>query len=212
MTRQSQTTSRWTTPDTGPRETCARRSAFGFTLVEMLIVLVVIGLVVGLAAPKIDVTKFRIESAMQGVGMAMLAAERQAITQQHDVVVMFDVPNNLIRIHDDTNNNGVVDPGERVRGMPLGEGIVYGRPSSVTPRPMGGGTVSFTKVVAGLPAVVFHRDGSASEAGGFYLTSNRAATAGVHLDDTRSVELERATGRALWFKYSAAGGSWVQAF
>jgi len=144
MERQSQTTSRWMFPDTGPRESCARRSAFGFTLIEMLIVLVVIGLVVGLAAPKIDVIKFRVQSAMQGVGMTMLAVERQAITQQHDVIVMFDVPNNLIRIHDDANNNGIVDPGERVRGMPLGEGIVFGHPSSVTPRPMGIAAVSFT--------------------------------------------------------------------
>lgn len=209
MTRQAQTTSRSTIPDTGPHETCARRLAFGFTLVEMLIVLVVVGLVVGLAAPKIDVTKFRVQSAMQGVGMTLLAVERQAITQQHDVIVMFDVPNNLIRIHDDANNNGIVDAGERVRGLPLGEGIVFGR-AGVTPRPMGGAAVNFTRTVAGLPAVVFHRDGSASEAGGFYLTSNRAATAGSHLDDTRAVELERATGRALWFKYGAA--TWQQAF
>src|SRR5215831_731939 len=209
MERQSQTTSRWMSPGTGPRESCARRSAFGFTLIEMLIVLVVIGLVVGIAAPKIDVTKFRIQSAMQGMGMTMLAVERQALTQQHDVIVMFDVPNNLIRIHDDANNNGIVDPGERVRGVPLGEGIVFGR-AGVTPRPMGGAAVNFTKVVAGLPAVIFHRDGSASEAGGFYLTSNRAASAGTHLDDTRSVEIERATGRALWFKYGSGG--WQQAF
>lgn len=209
MERQSRTTQRMESPGTGPREACARRLGFGFTLIEMLIVLVVIGLVVGLAAPKIDVTKFRVESAMQGVGMALLAVERQAITQQHDVIVMFDVPNNLIRIHDDANNNGIVDPGERIRGLPLGEGIIFGR-AGVTPRPMGGGSVNFVKVVAGLPAVVFHRDGSASEAGGFYLTSNRAATGGTHLDDTRAVELERATGRAMWFKYGTGG--WVQAF
>ena len=209
MERQSQTTSRSASPGTGPRHACARRSRFGFTLIEMLIVLVIIGVVVGLAAPKIDVTKFRVESAMQGVGTMLLAVERQAITQQHDVIVMFDVPNNLLRIHDDANNNGLVDPGERVRGMPLGEGIVFGR-AGVAARPMGMAAVNFTKVVAGLPAVVFHRDGSASEAGGFYLTSNRAATGGTHLDDTRSVELERATGRASWFKYGAGG--WVRAF
>ncbi len=209
MERQLRTTSISGFPGTGPREACARRSGFGFTLIEMLIVLVVIGLVVGIAAPKIDVTKFRVESAMQGVGTTLLAVERQAITQQHDVIVMFDVTNNLIRIHDDANNNGIVDPGERVRGMPLGEGIVFGR-AGVTPRPMGTAAVNFTKVVNGLPAVVFHRDGSASEAGGFYLTSIRAATSGTHLDDTRAVELERATGRASWFKYGAAG--WQRAF
>ena len=209
MERQSQTTSRSESPGTGPRHACARRLRLGFTLIEMLIVLVIIGVVVGLAAPKIDVTKFRVESAMQGVGTMLLAVERQAITQQHDVIVMFDVPNNLLRIHDDANNNGLVDPGERVRGMPLGEGIVFGR-AGVTARPMGTAAVNFTKVVAGLPAVVFHRDGSASEAGGFYLTSNRAATGGTHLDDTRAVELERATGRASWLKYGTGG--WVRAF
>jgi hypothetical protein len=146
---------------------------------------------------------------MQGVGMTLLAAERQAITQQHDVILLFDVPNNLIRIHDDANNNGVIDAGERVRGVSLGDGIVFGR-ATATARPMGGGPVTFTKVLSGLPALVFHRDGSASEAGGFYLTSIRAATSGVHLEDTRSIELERATGRASWYKYG--NSVWTRAF
>ncbi|HEY6061034.1 MAG TPA: prepilin-type N-terminal cleavage/methylation domain-containing protein [Gemmatimonadales bacterium] len=182
----------------------------GFTLMEMMIVLVVIGVVVAFAAPKIDVTKFRVESSMQGVGMTMLAVERQAITQQHDEIVMFDVAKNLIRIHEDANNNGAIDAGERVHGVPLGEGIVFGR-ATAPARPMGPGPVTFTKVAGGLPAVVFHRDGSASEAGGFYLTSTRAATAGTHLDDTRSVELERATGRASWYKFGPPS-TWRRAF
>ena len=39
MERQSRTTSRGIHPGSGPRDACARRSAFGFSLVEMLIVL-----------------------------------------------------------------------------------------------------------------------------------------------------------------------------
>lgn len=186
-----------------------RASLAGFTLIEMLIVMAVLGLVVAFAAPKIDITKFRVESSMQGVGMTMLAAERQAITQQHDVILLFDVANNTIRIHDDANNNGVADVGERVRGVSLGDGIVFGR-ATATPRPMGGGPVTFTKAIGGVPALVFHRDGSASESGGFYLTSIRAATSGVHLEDTRSIEIERATGRASWYKYG--NSVWVRAF
>ena len=183
----------------------------GFTLIEMLIVAVIIGLVVAFAAPKIDVTRFRVQSSMNGIGMVLMAAERQAITQQHDVILMFDVTNSKISILDDANDNGLVDAGERLRGVSLGEGIVFSR-ASANPRPMGAGPVTFTKIVNGLPAVTFHRDGSASEAGGFYLTSIRAATSGVHLEDTRSIELERATGRASWWKYSPQAATWVRAF
>ena len=128
----------------------ARASLAGFTLIEMLIVMVILGLVVAFAAPKIDMTKFRVESSMQGIGMTMLAAERQAITQQHDVILLFDVPNNVIRIHDDANNNGVMDAGERVRGVPLGDGIVFGR-ATAPARPMGAGPVTFTKVLQWVP-------------------------------------------------------------
>lgn len=188
-----------------------RSSNNGFTLIEMLVVLVILGLVVAFAAPKIDVTRYRVASSMNGIGMTLMAAERQAITQQHDVILMFDVANSKISILDDVNNNGIADAGERLRGVPLGEGIVFSR-ASANPRPIGPGPVTFTKVVNGLPALTFHRDGSASEAGGFYLTSLRAATSGTHLEDTRSIELERATGRASWWKYSPQASAWVRAF
>lgn len=193
----------------GPGARRARPRVSGFSLIEMLIVLVVIGLLVGITAPKIDVVKYRLEAGMQGVGMTLLAAERQAITQQHDVVVTFDVPNGAIHIFDDANNNGLKDAGERERGMTLGEGVVFGR-ALAPARPMGAGPVTFTKMVNGLPALVFHRDGSASEGGGFYLTSTRAVESGTHVEDTRSVEVERATGRATWYRYGPA--AWRQAF
>jgi prepilin-type N-terminal cleavage/methylation domain-containing protein len=193
----------------GPGAACARRPSHGFSLIEMLIVMVVIGLIVAFAAPKIDFVKYRLESAMQGVGMTLLATERQAITQQHDIVLMFDAPNGVIHILDDANNNGRQDPGERERGVALAEGVVFSR-AAAPPRPMGPGPVTFTKVVNGLPALVFHRDGSASEAGGFYLTSVRAVTSGAHLNDTRAIELERATGRATWYRYGPP--TWQRAF
>jgi prepilin-type N-terminal cleavage/methylation domain-containing protein len=181
----------------------------GFTLIEMLIVLVVIGIVVAMAAPKIDVTKYRLESDMQGVGMTLLAAERQAITQQHDVILTFDVANGVIHVIDDANNNGLRETGERERAVALGQGVVFGR-ASAPARPMGPGPVTFTKMVGGFPAVVFHRDGSASEAGGFYLTSTRAVSSGTHVEDSRAIEMERATGRGTWYRYGPP--SWRRAF
>lgn len=193
----------------GPGAARARRPPGGFSLIEMIIVMVVIGLLVGIAAPRIDVVKYRLEAGMQGVGMTLLSAERQAITQQHDVVLTFDVPGGVIHIFDDNNNNGIRDAGERERGLTLAEGVVFGR-AAAPARPMGAGPVTFTKTINGLPALVFHRDGSASEAGGFYLTSTRAVASGQHLEDTRSVEVERATGRATWYRYGPP--AWRQAF
>ena len=210
MRQQAWTTSNGATDfGTVRGATRARGRPSGFTMIEMIIVLVILGLVVAMAAPKIDIVKYRLESDMQGVGITLLAVERQAITQQHDVILTFDVTKGVIHILDDANNNGIADPGERERGVSLGEGVVFGR-ATAPARPMGPGPVTFTKVINGLPALVFHRDGSASEAGGFYLTSTRAATSRAHVEDTRAIELERATGRATWYRYGPS--LWRRAF
>jgi prepilin-type N-terminal cleavage/methylation domain-containing protein len=181
----------------------------GFTIIEILIVLVVVGIVVAMAAPKIDTVKYRLESDMQGIGMALMAAERQAITEQHDVLVTFDVTGGVIHIIGDKNNNGVKDADERTRGVALSEGVVFGR-ASAPPRPMGPGPVTFTRVIGGFPALVFHRDGSGSEAGGFYITSTRAVTSGARPEDSRAIEMERATGRGTWYRYGPP--VWRRAF
>jgi len=183
----------------------------GFSFIELLIVCILLGLVAAFVAPSIDVTKYKIESAMQGVGITLLGLERQSITQQHDIIVMFDQTQQALRVHEDLNNNGVVDAGERVRRIPLGDQIVYGL-GSATAMPMGAGPVTFTKVVSGYKALVFHRDGSASEAAGFYLTSIRATKYSGYKGDARAIVLDRATGRASWYRFNTTGSTWVRAF
>ena len=181
----------------------------GVTLIELLVVFVILGMIVAFAAPKIDVTKYQIESSMQGVGMQLLAFERQSIAQQHDIIVLFDTANQALKVHEDKNNNGTVDAGERVRSIPLGDKVVFGK-GTATAMAMGAGPVTFTKVVQGYKALVFHRDGSASEAGGFYLTSRRAINYTGYPKDARAIQLDRATGRASWSRYN--GTIWVRAF
>jgi len=58
--------------------------------------------------------------------------------------------------------------------------------------------------------VIFHRDGSASSSGGFYVTSLRESRYGGHPNDSRAVTIARATGRASWFRYREDG--WQKAF
>jgi len=185
------------------------RARFGFTLVELLVVVAIIGTIVAIAAPKIDIQRFRVNSAVQSLGTTILSAQRQAVTEQHDIIVLFDSASNRIRIHEDANNNGVVNSGEHVRFISLGEQIVFGR-GTAPAMAFGSSSISIVKRIGSTPALVFHRDGSASEVGGFYVTSALARRANIRPTDARAVSVERATGRASWFRYTTSG--WVKLF
>lgn len=180
-----------------------------FTLIELVMVMVLIGLMVAISAPRIDIMGYRVNTAIQVLGTTVLTAQRQALTQQHNVIVRFDTLNLRLRIHQDRNNDGVVDAGEQLRSVPLGESIVFGlgdapaRGSLTTP-------ISFTRISNGDQAVTFHRDGSATEAGGFYVTSARAAGVGDFPEHSRLVVVERATGRSESFRY--LGGQWRKVY
>lgn len=181
----------------------------GFTLVELVMVMVILGIMVTFAAPRIDLSAYRANTAVQALGTTILAAQRQAVTQQHDIIVRFDSTAPNVTIHQDRNNNGVVDAGEHVRAVPLGEGMVFGR-GPAPAMPFGTDPISVKRWVDGRAVLVFHRDGSASEAGGFYVTSSRAQNSGSRPNDARAVSFERATGRAQWFRYTSAG--WRKVF
>ena len=186
-----------------------RRRRAAFTLIELLIVVAILGIVVTFAAPRINFTRFRANSAVQALGTSILSAQRQAVTQQHDVIVLFDSASNRLRIHEDRNNNGAINAGEHVRFITLGEGIVFGR-GPAPAMAFGTGGITFVKRISSVPALVFHRDGSASEVGGFYVTSVQARRSNIRADDARAVSVERATGRASWFRYN--GTAWVKLF
>lgn len=200
-------------PAAGPGTTTASSStqhaSAGFTLIEVLTLLAVLGIVTAFAAPRLDFQRFQIAGAMQSAGSTLMAAQRQAVQEQHDVVVAFDVAGSRLRIHSDANNDRLVDAGERVRYEPLGEAIRFGR-GGAAPLFAVGDPVSFTLEQAGLPAVVFYRNGAASEEGGFYLTSVRASIAPGHENDTRALRIERSTGRPTWFRHEAP--LWAQEF
>lgn len=164
------------------------------------------GISVAIAAPKIDVDYYRLNSGMQTVASQMLSAQSLAIKSQHNVIVAFDSTGARIRIHADRNNNGAMDAGEPVSYSPLGDGLMFGSAGAPAASLLGANRViGFNGSQGGLPAVTFRRGGSASEEGGFLITTRRAEESG-RPDRARGVIIERATGRTTWHRYE--GSSW----
>lgn len=181
----------------------------GFSLIEVLMIIVVMGLLGGIAASRIDVTRMQLRSAVQILSTTMVSAQREAITKQHDLILTFDAANRSMRLVWDVNNNSTADPGERRRNIPMENRVVFGL-GGATARPFGSNPINFNRLVGGLPALIFHRNGSASGIGGFYLTSTRAAANSSWSRDTRAVEIVRATGRTEWYRYD--GSAWIRGF
>lgn len=184
----------------------------GFSILELLTVMVILGILTTIALPRIDIQRFRVNGSVQALGTTMLTAQRQAVTEQHDVVVYFDPAGPLLRVHSDNDNDGVVDAAEHTRPVRLGEGIVFGRGPADAMTGAGTGDINITKTLGGLQALVFHRDGSASEAASFYITSVTAARGNVRAQDARALVVERATGRSQWWRFTGPGGTWVKLF
>ena len=69
----------------------------GFTLAETMVVVVITGMMVTLAIPRVDTTKWRADAIATIVRTTLQYAQRQAITRQHDMVVSFDTTGERIR-------------------------------------------------------------------------------------------------------------------
>jgi prepilin-type N-terminal cleavage/methylation domain-containing protein len=177
----------------------------GFSLVEMMMALAILGLVVAFALPKLNYGAYRVNGAVRGAAGLLARAQRMAVTEQNNVNVLFDVTHQAIKLHEDANDNNQIDAGERVRSYPLGELVVFGTGGAPT-RQYTPSPISFTRTQGGSLEIIFRRDGSASENGGFYLTQQNSTSAA----DARAIEVIQATGRAEWYQYN--GSAWVKKF
>jgi prepilin-type N-terminal cleavage/methylation domain-containing protein len=184
----------------------------GFTLAEMMIVVVITGLMITMAIPRIDTTKFKADAIATIVRTTLQTAQRQAITRQHDMVVSFDTTGERIRTFWDQNNDGSITTGsnaERVTWRGLDVGILFTDPAVAgvsggsIHSPVGGSNVG---TLTGYPTITFHRDGSASTDAEIYI---KVAAHGPPW--YRAITVTQATGRIEWYRLNASAGKWVNA-
>jgi prepilin-type N-terminal cleavage/methylation domain-containing protein len=175
----------------------------GYTLVELMIVVVLVGMLAVVATPRGYFTTYQLDASARSVRIALQNAQRLAVTRQLNVIVSIDVDNNRIRILEEANNNGSINSGERVTWVTLESGAHFSTPpagiwGSVSGPVVGAGLGT----VSGLPSVIFRRDGAASSDVEVYLNSARAGP-----NDFRGITVVQATGRTDWYKY--IGSKWL---
>jgi prepilin-type N-terminal cleavage/methylation domain-containing protein len=189
-------------------------SSAGFSMLEVMLAITLAGILIALVVARVDVNRMQANSTVQILSTTMVAAQREAIMKQHDVILTFDQLNRRMGVLWDINSNGTSDAGEHTRMMNLGTRITFGL-GGAPARAFGVQPINFNKTVGDLPALIFHRNGSASGIGGFYITTTRAIAAAAngslkYADDTRAIEIVRATGRTEWFRYSSP--NWIRGF
>jgi Tfp pilus assembly protein FimT len=164
----------------------------------MLVVVVMIGILAGITASKLDWGRYRADSTARGLLAALSQAQRTAVSLQTDVRVTVTGSGGGIQIHEDANNNAAADVGERVTTHDLDNDYRIGkRAMSALPAPAEPDE---------LTALVFRRDGSASLSGSMYVGP---PVLGDNCKYCRAVSIQRATGRTV--SWSHASGTWVRA-
>lgn len=174
-------------------------------MVEVVIVLVLVGLVAGIAAPHITPTRFQLKAASRELTTRLASAKHMAVLKGHDVILAFDQTNRRIRIHADVDNDRQLDADEDVRLYELPQDVAFGKGSAPS---VGGFTqaLNLSQSQGGLPSLSFHRNGSTSQEVRFYITSRRAAIHGGFAEDARSIVVARSTGTTSCQSY--ASSSW----
>jgi prepilin-type N-terminal cleavage/methylation domain-containing protein len=186
-----------------------RPSRRGFTLAEIMVVVVITGMMVALAIPRVDTTKWRADAIATIVRTTLQYAQRQAITRQHDMVVSFDTSGQRIRTFWDGDNSGSITGTERVTWRGLDVGVLFTDPAvdgvsgSHITKPVTGSQIT---TLSGYPTLTFHRDGSVSTDAEIYI---KVAAHGPPW--YRAIRLTQSTGRVDWYRLNVQTSKWVQA-
>jgi prepilin-type N-terminal cleavage/methylation domain-containing protein len=176
----------------------------GFSVIELLIVVSIIAIMAAIALPKVRVERAQVDGAVRTVSMALMVAQREAVSRGHNVLVVFDTAHHVIRTVWDRNNNLAFDAGEKTRPFPIPERVVMGRGAGVPAFGASTADVPVMLTMNNAPMMVLQRNGGTDRPLTLYLTSGRAQRGGAD-KDTRALTVDRATARPVWYIWAASG-------
>jgi hypothetical protein len=175
---------------------------------ELVITLFILLLLVGLAIPRLDSRAERRAPGARELLTLFGAAQDHAVEARHDVALSFDTLDGVVRVHLDANSDGRLQRGEEIRFVDVGGGYRFSRAAAPELVP-GADAVSFSRIRSGLPSLVFHADGHASESGVVYIVPGSYRSVSPDPDQVRAVEVAGRSGRARCWRVSA--GTWEPA-
>ena len=172
----------------------------GYTLGELLWVIVILGVLSALAIPRLDWMKYRINAESRNMAMQATYAQRLAVSLQHNVRVTIDHAQRRLIVDEDANNDDTYSSNERRRVIQLDDGVNFEK-NGVANLPAPAPTNELT-------VVVYRRDGSADQSGVIFLNTVRGVALGTANKDSRALEITRSTGRATVYRY--LNSAWVR--
>ena len=171
----------------------------GYSLGELLLVIVIVGILAALAIPRLDWMKYRLNAESRNMALQMTYAQRLSVSLQHNVQVTIDHGQRRLIVDEDANNDGNYSSGERRRMIQLEDGVNFEK-NGVADLPAPAPTNEVTRLI-------YRRDGSCDQAGVIFLNTARGVALSLN-KDARALEIARATGRATTYRY--LNGAWVK--
>jgi hypothetical protein len=188
-------------------------------MVELITVLFLAAVITALAAPQVDLTRFRSDAIARQVAGQFATAQRSALQRQHDVAVGVDETTGRLLMTEDENNSGTRDASERESWLALDRSAKFGSPPMALDdagaaaaggggggggaMSSGGMSSSRSYTVSGLPSIIFRRNGAPSADFVVYVTSAIGKASAW-----RAVRVVKGTGTVEMWRFN--GTAWVR--
>ena len=177
------------------------KSKKGFTLIETIITMAIIGIVAAMAVPNFSKwkEKHEINGQAQKVYFDLMLARTAAVKSNNDVRVTFNLVANTYTIHEDSNNDGAVNAGEKFKNAILENDVQFAYNVGISDTD--GNAVTSAVTFGGAQEVVFDSRGQASSTGKVLLL--HVNDIGITDDRARLISVLEATGAVDFWEYSA---------